>query len=137
MHFRVSVQKHAAKLHIDLHGVEGVIFARPSCSHLKAFVPLRIYLAHIFYHSLSQLFEAFIFHINHGTDAGNAKYFFQALHRFVKVKFRQCIHINAAVRPAHLDLALRLFQRIFDLFDQSLLKQITILALDANLRILN
>ena len=74
LHFGESIQHCAPKLHIQLHGIHGIIFSRSSGLHLKGKVLILIYLVHIVHKLLRQLLKAFVLPANHRTDGGNAKY---------------------------------------------------------------
>ena len=87
LHIGVSMQNGFAHIHIDGHGILGVIFPGTSRCHLESLVTVRIYLCNVVDHSLAQLLEAFILYMDYRADAGDTEDSLQMCHDFIIVEF--------------------------------------------------
>ena len=72
-HLRISVQKHLAKVRIDLHGLLWIVLSCAARIHLKGLIFIWIHLVNIVHDALCQLFKALILRIDHWADAGDPK----------------------------------------------------------------
>ena len=137
MHFRICIQNHASQFHVDLHGIKRIILPGASGRHLEALILIRIHRIDIVDNRFPKLVEAFIFHIDHRTDARYAEHFLQVSHRLVIIKSRHRVHIDTPVCFTHAKLALTLLQSILDLLHQRIFEQIPVLSLHPDLSILD
>ena len=122
LHFRICFQNRFPHIHINGHGILGIILAGTSGCHLKGFVSIRIHICNVLNHGVTKLVEALILHIDHRADAGNTEYLLQMCYHFIKIKFRLRIHINTSLGLVNQKLALTFLQGIFYLMHQSILK---------------
>ena len=131
----ISLQDSFSHIHVDGHGILGVIFPGTSRCHLERLIAIRIYLCNVINHGLTQLLEALILYVHHRTDPGNAEDSLQVRYHFIIVEFRLCIHEDTSLRLVHQEFSFTFFQCVFDLAYQSILEQITVFSLNADLGI--
>ena len=136
-HFRISVQNNASHFHIDFHGIQRIIFPRPSRRHFKRFMLVRIDFVQIFYDPFSQFLKAFVFNGNNRTDTGNPEHFLQSLHGILIIKRRDGVHIDSSVRLPHLEIPVCFFQGMANLLHERVFKKIPVFPLYSDFRIFN
>ena len=136
-HLRVCVQNRFAHVHVNLHGLLGIILAGTSRLHLEGTISIRIHICQILNYGLAKLFEALILHIDNRADTGNTEHLLQLLHSFLIIEIRQGIHEDSSLGLVNEELSLTFLQGMIDLVNQCILKQIPVFSLDSDFCVLN
>ena len=132
-----GVENSLSQLLVDLHGVERIFLVKPSCVNLESRLPLRIFLLHEVCRRLAQLLDGNNRRFYDGADAGNSEHAAERLGDLAVVIIRQAFHEDSSVGSVHGKIALAGLERVLDLAHQRLLKYMAVLALDADLGVLD
>ena len=135
LHIGISLQDSFSHIHVDGHGILGVIFPGTSRCHLERLITIGIYFCNVVNHGLTQLLKALILYVHYRADPRNAEDSLQVRYHFIIVEFRLCIHKDTSLRLVHQEFSFTFFQCVFDLAYQSIFEQITVLSLNADLGI--
>ena len=73
LHIGVSIENGFAHIHVDGHGILGVIFPGTSRCHLERLIAIGIYFCNVVNHGLTQLLKALILYVHYRADSGDSK----------------------------------------------------------------
>ena len=134
---RISGQDVIADVFIDRIRSDRIMLIRTAGLGLKTELLLRMLLLHKFQHLAAQLRILTFLDLEHGADRRYAENMLQRIHDFVVVVLCLGIHINAALFFLDRKLSFHLLEVFPDLMHQGVFKNIPVLALGADLRILD
>ena len=126
-----------ADLLVDTHGIERIFLVQSSCVNLESGLFGRIFLLHESRCRFSELLDGHDRHFLDGADAGNTEHAAERLGNFTVFIVREALHEDSSVGPVHGKIALAGLERMLDLAHQRFLKDVAVLALDADLCILD
>ena len=87
LHIGISLQDSFSHIHVDGHGILGVIFSGTSRCHLKRLIAIGIYFCNVVNHSLTQLLKSFILYMHYRAYSGDSEDSLYVCHNFIVVKF--------------------------------------------------
>ena len=132
---RTGHEDRLADLLVDAHGIDRVLLVEPS----RVYLECRGLVGILFLHKSGRRFAEFLYglyrHLLDGADAGNAEHAAQRFSDFAVVVLGQALHEDPSVGPVNGKIPLAGLQRVLDLAHQRLLKDVAVLALDADLRV--
>ena len=130
-----GIENGLSKFLVDLHGIKGIFLVQSSGVHLEGRFSLRIFLLHEIGRRLPQLLDGNNRSFHDRADTGDAEHAAERLGNFAVVILRQTFHENSSVGPVHGKVSLAGLKCVLDLAHQRLLKDVAVLALDADLRV--
>ena len=133
---RESFQNRFTQITVDVHGALGIVLSCTSCLYLESNILIRIYRIHIGNYIFTQLLKAFILYMNNGTNGRDTKYSLEIINCLIKIKICQSIDIDSALCFGYFKFTLATSQCISDLVAESVFKDISVLALHADLSVL-
>ena len=114
-----------------------IVFICSPAVYLKCKMAIRISLSNIIDHDLLNMLKILIFNLKHRTDPGNAEHMLQSFNDLIIVIISLCLNINPASLLGCQKSSLYSAQSIFNLLNQSILKQIPVFSFCSDLCVLN